>query len=66
MSEAKYRMLPDDINVTGKCRGSDGQMVPFSAFSPFPLGIWFAAPWNAITVCLDGNSGSGGAVQEYW
>ncbi|MGK9173966.1 multidrug efflux RND transporter permease subunit AcrB [Yokenella regensburgei] len=32
MSEAKYRMLPDDI---GKwyVRGSDGQMVPFSAFS---------------------------------
>ncbi|WP_373239873.1 multidrug efflux RND transporter permease subunit AcrB [Kluyvera ascorbata] len=32
MSEAKYRMLPEDI---GKwyVRGSDGQMVPFSAFS---------------------------------
>jgi multidrug efflux pump len=32
MSEAKYRMLPDDI---GKwyVRGSTGQMVPFSAFS---------------------------------
>ena len=32
MSEAKYRMLPEDI---GKwyVRGSDGQMVPFSTFS---------------------------------
>ncbi|MFW0766043.1 multidrug efflux RND transporter permease subunit AcrB [Trabulsiella odontotermitis] len=32
MSEAKYRMLPDDIN-NWYVRGSDGQMVPFSAFS---------------------------------
>lgn len=32
MSEAKYRMLPDDIN-DWYVRGSDGQMVPFSAFS---------------------------------
>ncbi|KNC91618.1 multidrug efflux RND transporter permease subunit AcrB [Trabulsiella odontotermitis] len=32
MSEAKYRMLPDDIN-NWFVRGSDGQMVPFSAFS---------------------------------
>ncbi|EAM7071317.1 efflux RND transporter permease AcrB [Salmonella enterica] len=32
MSEAKYRMLPDDIN-DWYVRGSGGQMVPFSAFS---------------------------------
>ncbi len=32
MSQAKYRMLPDDIN-NWYVRGSDGQMVPFSAFS---------------------------------
>ncbi|MCD3082373.1 multidrug efflux RND transporter permease subunit, partial [Salmonella enterica subsp. enterica serovar Enteritidis] len=32
MSEAKYRMLPDDIN-DWYVRGSDGQMVPCSAFS---------------------------------
>ena len=32
MSEAKYRMLPDDIG-NWYVRGSDGQMVPFSAFS---------------------------------
>ncbi|MGS9183993.1 efflux RND transporter permease subunit, partial [Salmonella enterica subsp. enterica serovar Infantis] len=32
MSEAKYRMLPDDINAWD-VRGSDGQMVPVSAFS---------------------------------
>jgi multidrug efflux pump len=32
MSEAKYRMLPNDIN-NWYVRGSDGQMVPFSAFS---------------------------------
>ena len=32
MSEAKYRMLPEDIG-NWYVRGSDGQMVPFSAFS---------------------------------
>ncbi|WP_313448094.1 multidrug efflux RND transporter permease subunit AcrB [Pseudescherichia sp.] len=32
MSQAKYRMLPSDIN-NWYVRGSDGQMVPFSAFS---------------------------------
>ena len=32
MSQAKYRMLPNDIN-NWYVRGSDGQMVPFSAFS---------------------------------
>ncbi|HEY4466421.1 MAG TPA: multidrug efflux RND transporter permease subunit AcrB [Klebsiella sp.] len=32
MSEAKYRMLPEDIGHW-YVRGSDGQMVPFSAFS---------------------------------
>ncbi|WP_437889678.1 multidrug efflux RND transporter permease subunit AcrB [Phytobacter sp. V91] len=32
MSEAKYRMLPNDIG-NWYVRGSDGQMVPFSAFS---------------------------------
>ncbi len=32
MSEAQYRMLPNDIN-NWYVRGSDGQMVPFSAFS---------------------------------
>ncbi|MDR9891115.1 multidrug efflux RND transporter permease subunit AcrB [Pseudenterobacter timonensis] len=32
MSEAPYRMLPSDIN-NWYVRGSDGQMVPFSAFS---------------------------------
>ena len=32
MSEAKYRMLPEDIG-NWNVRGSDGQMVPFSAFS---------------------------------
>ncbi|WP_431630224.1 multidrug efflux RND transporter permease subunit AcrB [Enterobacter cloacae] len=32
MSEAKYRMLPNDIN-NWYVRGSNGQMVPFSAFS---------------------------------
>ena len=32
MSEAKYRMLPEDINKW-YVRGSNGQMVPFSAFS---------------------------------
>ena len=32
MSEAQYRMLPNDIN-NWYVRGSNGQMVPFSAFS---------------------------------
>ena len=32
MSEAQYRMLPNDIN-SWFVRGADGQMVPFSAFS---------------------------------
>lgn len=32
MSEAKYRMLPDDIG-DWYVRAADGQMVPFSAFS---------------------------------
>ncbi|ALB71552.1 multidrug efflux RND transporter permease subunit AcrB [Cronobacter muytjensii] len=32
MSQAQYRMLPSDIN-NWYVRGSDGQMVPFSAFS---------------------------------
>ncbi|HBC83708.1 multidrug efflux RND transporter permease subunit AcrB [Pseudescherichia vulneris] len=32
MSQAKYRMLPSDIN-NWYVRGSDGQMVPFAAFS---------------------------------
>lgn len=32
MSQAKYRMLPSDIS-NWYVRGSDGQMVPFSAFS---------------------------------
>ncbi|ELZ5048704.1 TPA: multidrug efflux RND transporter permease subunit AcrB [Enterobacter asburiae] len=32
MSEAQYRMLPNDIN-SWFVRGSNGQMVPFSAFS---------------------------------
>ncbi|QGN36941.1 multidrug efflux RND transporter permease subunit AcrB [Klebsiella oxytoca] len=32
MSEAKYRMLPEDIG-NWYVRGSNGQMVPFSAFS---------------------------------
>ncbi|EOL8848687.1 multidrug efflux RND transporter permease subunit AcrB [Klebsiella michiganensis] len=32
MSEAKYRMLPEDIG-NWYVRGSDGQMLPFSAFS---------------------------------
>ncbi|MCU3514689.1 multidrug efflux RND transporter permease subunit AcrB [Enterobacter hormaechei subsp. steigerwaltii] len=32
MSEAQYRMLPNDIS-NWYVRGSDGQMVPFSAFS---------------------------------
>ncbi|WP_154918323.1 multidrug efflux RND transporter permease subunit AcrB [Klebsiella michiganensis] len=32
MSEAKYRMLPEDIG-NWYVRGSDGQMVPFSTFS---------------------------------
>ena len=32
MSQAKYRMLPGDIS-NWYVRGSDGQMVPFSAFS---------------------------------
>ncbi|EFE08475.1 multidrug efflux RND transporter permease subunit AcrB [Citrobacter youngae] len=32
MSEAKYRMLPEDIG-NWYVRGGDGQMVPFSAFS---------------------------------
>ncbi|EOW6643248.1 multidrug efflux RND transporter permease subunit AcrB [Cronobacter muytjensii] len=32
MSQAQYRMLPSDIN-NWFVRGSDGQMVPFSAFS---------------------------------
>ncbi len=32
MSEAQYRMLPEDIS-NWYVRGSDGQMVPFSAFS---------------------------------
>ena len=32
MSEAKYRMLPEDIG-NWYVRGSDGQMVPFSAFA---------------------------------
>ena len=32
MSEAEYRMLPTDIN-TWYVRGTDGQMVPFSAFA---------------------------------
>ncbi|NDO79263.1 hydrophobe/amphiphile efflux-1 family RND transporter [Citrobacter sp. NCU1] len=32
MSEAKYRMLPEDIN-NWYVRGSNGQMVPFAAFS---------------------------------
>ena len=32
MSEARYRMLPSDIN-SWFVRGADGQMVPFSAFS---------------------------------
>ncbi len=44
------RMLPDDIN-DWYVRGSDGQMVPFSAFSS----RWeYGSPcvWNAITVCL--------------
>lgn len=41
MSEAKYRMLPEDIG-NWYVRGSDGQMVPFSAFN-LTLGIRFAA-----------------------
>lgn len=32
MSEAKYRMLPEDIG-NWYVRAADGQMVPFSAFS---------------------------------
>ncbi|KEA52162.1 multidrug transporter [Mangrovibacter sp. MFB070] len=32
MSDAKYRMLPSDLNYW-YVRGSDGQMVPFSAFA---------------------------------
>lgn len=50
MSEAKYRMLPEDI---GKwyVRGSDGQMVPGSLLSRPRVGNTVRRVWNATTVC---------------
>ncbi len=63
MSEAKYRMLPEDI---GKwyVRGSDGQMVPFSAFLDLALGIRFAASGTLQRSAVTGNPRSGRARQK--
>jgi multidrug efflux pump len=63
MSEAKYRMLPEDIG-NWYVRGSDGQMVPFSAFS-LTLGIRFAASGTLQRSAIDGNPRSGGSGQKY-
>lgn len=49
MSEAKYRMLPDDIG-DWYVRAADGQMVPFSAFSSSRWGT-VRRVWNVTMAC---------------
>ncbi len=49
MSEAKYRMLPDDIG-DWYVRAADGQMVPFSAFSSSRW-EYGSRVWNVTTAC---------------
>ena len=47
-SDAKYRMLPEDIN-SWYVRNKSGDMVPFSAFCYRPLAVWLRHVWNGIT-----------------
>ena len=49
MSEAKYRMLPDDIG-DWYVRAADGQMVPFS-HSPLLVGSTVRRVWNVTMAC---------------
>ncbi|UMX90457.1 hypothetical protein MJ579_06990 [Klebsiella pneumoniae] len=51
MSEAKYRMLPEDIGRAKRRRAAISMMVLFSAFSRPRVGNTVRRVWNASTIC---------------
>lgn len=60
MSEAKYRMLPDDIG-DWYVRAADGQMVLVLGVLLFSLGVRFAASGTLQRPAIYGNLRPGGA-----